>query len=203
MPTTAIGCAGIIDEDAISGPHVAGEYGRAAERSATSTLVDEGAIAGGRKDGELGLTRGWAESGLPYERLLDRLMLPLTVTKLCVRPELLVMPAPSTNRTKPHCPGLAVIVKAVAPNIPDLNTMLATSVVSEMEIPCTMEVTKVAVSPGPGTVAGDQLPGKPQLSSWGKLAQVALPAKALLVAAVMKSKIAAALVRTSKRFGLR
>src|SRR5437588_6365699 len=100
--------------------------------------------------------------------------------------------------------GLAVIVKAVAPNIPELNTMLATSVEFEMEIPCTMEVTKVAVSFGPlGTVAGDQLPGKPQLSSCGKLAQVALPAKALLVAAVMKSKIAAALVRTSKRFGLR
>src|SRR5438874_5405072 len=88
--------------------------------------------------------------------------------------------------------GLAVIVKAVAPNIPELNTMLATSVEFEMEIPCTVEVTKVAVSFGPlGTVVGDQLPGKPQLSSWGKLAQVALPAKALLVVNSRSKSVAA------------
>src|SRR5205814_10182765 len=67
----------------------------------------------------------------------------ISVTKFCVVPELLMMPAPLMVNVSE---GLGVIVNALAPV---LKTMLLTSVLSERKTPVVFEKANVAVSDGP------------------------------------------------------
>src|SRR4051794_32447067 len=89
---------------------------------------------------------------LPTKEIVPRMKATLAVTKFCVIPELLVMPAPPMVNVKA---GFAVMVNALAPA---LKTMPSTMVSSEMETAVVVEISNVAVSAASlGTASGVQL----------------------------------------------
>src|SRR5262245_46685689 len=97
--------------------------------------------------------------------------------RVCVAPELLVIPAPLMVSVTSVCAaaGLAVMVNLPASGV---NTISATSVLAaETSRSVILEPANLATSPGPlGTVSGVQLAGLFQSLSTGSAFQVALPA---------------------------
>ena len=93
-----------------------------------------------------------------------------------------------------------MIVNALAPA---LNTMPLISIPFKMETPVVLETSNVAVSAGElGTVAGVQLAAVFHLPLPGFRFHVALPAKAVLAAAEMRSNSAVTTIRAAYEFAL-
>src|SRR5262245_48889643 len=97
--------------------------------------------------------------------------------RVCVTPELLMIPAPLMVRVTSVCAaaGLAVMVKLLAVGV---KTISDTSVLAaENSRLVILEPANLATSAGPlGTVSGVQLAGLFQSLSTGSAFQVALPA---------------------------